>query len=221
MLTVLKIMLALAVIVLMLLLVCLFMPLKYELSLTGSRSGIEFRVICPGLRLEISCPGEDAVYTSRLLIFNHRFPARPHTKSKPSSAGIPADAQNQKHFFSLGKVIRDRGLRQRGLQFLSDAWRVIKPRHLSVNARIGFSEPHYTGWMMAAAALLQTDHPAYTIHIDGSWVEPGLEGEIHAAGKFMPAMLFWPALKFLASAEVRAYYPKGSRRNTAGHTQAA
>lgn len=220
MLTVLKILLALAVIALMLLLVCLFMPLKYELSLTGFRSRIEFRVICPGLRLEISSPGEDAVYTSRLLIFNHRFPGRPNIKSKTSSTGIPADAQSKKHSFSLRKLILDKGLRQQGLQCLSDAWRIIKPRHLSVNARIGFSEPHYTGWMMAVAALLQTDNPTYTIYIDGNWVEPGLEGEINAAGKFMPVMILWPALKFLTSAEVRAYYPKGLRRSAA-HAQAA
>ncbi|NLV22646.1 MAG: hypothetical protein GXY49_11795 [Syntrophomonadaceae bacterium] len=207
MLLALKILLTVAAIAILLLLICLIMPLTYEISLSGQQPGVQFNVLCRNFFLAIEAKRRIGKMGSELLIFNRPVVFRSKKKSSSSARRASSARDKQKSSPSLlREAIGDSALLKRSLKFIAAVWKKAKPRHLNVDACIGCSEPHYTGWMMAAAAMLQADNSCYTIHIESNWLEPCLDGEIHLAGKFIPAVILWQVLKFLASSEVRPYY---------------
>lgn len=213
MLLTLKILLILAATVILLLLICIVMPLGYEISLRGRQPDLQFKFLCRNPFMLIETQHINRKTASILLIFNH--PVAPGAKKKSSSAHRASPTRDKQKTSSLlvREALGDRALLARGLKFLAAVWKNIKPRHLNINACIGFSEPHYTGWMLAIAALLQANNSCYTIHIEGNWLESGLDGEIYLAGKFIPALIIGQVIKLLLSSEIRAYY--GIRRRIA------
>ena len=203
----LKILLAFVAIGLLLLLICLAAPLTYEFSLNGAQGKIRFRMDCRNLFWKISTRrGENHTDTEQR-IFNRTL-SKP-TKIESSASARPASdtkAHPKPTAPLLPKAMGDSALLKRSLKFILEIWQKVKPRHLTVNACIGCSEPHQTGWMMAMAAMLQADNDCYIINIAGNWLEPCLDGEICIAGKFIPAVILWQVVKLLACSEVRPYY---------------
>ncbi|HNX92552.1 MAG TPA: hypothetical protein PKI17_03420 [Syntrophomonas sp.] len=219
----LKILLTVAAIALILLLVCIMVPLIYEFSLTGTQHKIQFKFICRSFPGTMIIKHHDNHTDTELRILNRPGSTQPKKKSSASlrRSAITKPPRNFSPFL-MRKAIKDRALLKRCLQFIAAVWNKIKPRHLAVDACIGCSEPHYTGWIMAAAAVLQADNSYYSIHIEGNWLESGLDGEVLIAGKFIPAAILWQILKLLASSEARPYYRLyRNRRNVAARAQTA
>ena len=206
----LKILLAGVAIVFLLLLVCLTAPLTYTFTLYRTQGQLGFHMVCHNFFWEMSTRLSDSRVATQQRILNQSLSKT--SKSKPSSATHPAgdarDAMGKPNPMAslLRKSVGDSALHRRILAFIREIWQTIKPHHLTVNACIGCSEPHQTGWLMAVAALLQADNSCYTIHIEGNWLEAGLEGDLDMRGKFIPAVVVWHTVKFLASSQTRAYY---------------
>jgi hypothetical protein len=182
-------------------------PLIYEFSLTGAQHKIQYKLIFRSFLGTISFKHHDNHSDTELCILNRTVSMQP--KKNPSASLRSTDITNpprKNSLYLMRKVISDKPLLNRCLNFAAAVWKKIKPRHLTVEACIGCSEPHQTGWIMAAAAILQADNDCYTILIEGNWLEPGLDGEILVAGKFIPSAILWQILKLLASPEVRRYY---------------
>ncbi len=85
-------------------------------------------------------------------------------------------------------------------------WRIIRPHKMLIKARIGFTEPHYTAWLIALAGILQAMNNSYHIQLEGVWDESCLEGDLILAGRLVLALLLWQLLKFLLKPEVRSAY---------------
>lgn len=102
--------------------------------------------------------------------------------------------------------MKDRALKLALLDLAKGIWKVIRPRKMVIKAKIGFSEPHYTGWLMAAAGWLQAASQNYQIQVEGVWDEAWLEGDMMIGGRVMPARLFWQILKFIIKPEIRSAY---------------
>ncbi|MBP1762580.1 MAG: hypothetical protein H6Q64_2122 [Firmicutes bacterium] len=218
----LKILLTVVAIALILLLVCLMAPLIYEFSLTGAQHKIQYKFIFHSFLGTVTFKHNGDHSDTELRILNRPVSTQPKKNSSASLRRTDITKPPRKNSpYLMRKVIRDKALIKRCLKFVAAVWKKIKPRHLTVEACIGFSEPHYTGWVMAAAAMLQADNSCYTIHIEGNWLEPGLDGEILVAGKFIPAAILWQALKLLASSEVRPFYRIYRNRNVAVQAQTA
>jgi len=45
--------------------------------------------------------------------------------------------------------ILDKEFRRRGIVLIRDLFRILKPEHFSIKGKIGFAEPHYTGYLAA------------------------------------------------------------------------
>jgi len=218
----LKILLTVATIALILLLVCIMMPLIYEFSLTGAHHKIQFIFICRSSLATVTFKHHDNHTDAELRILNRPESTQPKKKSSTSQrrSAVTKPPKNIPPFL-MRKAIKDTALLKRFLKFIAAVWNKIKPHHLTVDACIGCSEPHYTGWIMAAAAMLQADNSCYSIHIEGNWLEPGLDGEVLIAGKFIPAAILWQVLKLLVSSEARPYYRLYRNRNVAARAQTA
>ncbi len=215
-----KILLALITIVFLMLLIILSSPLTYDLSLHGAQGKIQFHMVCRNFFWAMSIQrGENRTNREqRFLNQSLSKSARSHSAASERSApSVPLQIKSTTSL--LLQVIHHPALLKRGLKFVKQVWQKVKPRHLTVNACVGCSEPHQTGWIMAAAAILQADNDCYTINLTGNWLESCLDGEIHLAGKFIPAAVLWPAFKFLASSEVRPYYRLYRKQNNAAPPQ--
>jgi hypothetical protein len=218
----LKILLMIVAIAFILLLVCLMAPLMYEFSLSGARHKIQFKVIIRSFLGTVSFKHNDSHSDTELRILNRAVTTKPNkNSSSPASRASHTASPGKNGPCLMGQVIRDKALLKRCLRFIAAVWKKIKPRHLTVDACIGCSEPHYTGWVMAAAAILQADNKHFSIHIEGNWLEPGIDGEILVAGKFIPAAILWQVLMLLASSEVRPYYHLYRTCNVAARAQTA
>lgn len=218
----LKILLTLMAIALVLLLACLMAPLIYEFSLTGTQHKIQYKIIFRSFLGTVTFKHHDNHSDTELRILNRLRSTQPKKNSFAALRrnGITKPPRKFSPFL-VRRVIKDKALLKRCLKFVAAVWKKIKPCHLTIEACIGCSEPHYTGWIMAAAAIIQADNSCYTIHIEGNWLEPGLDGEMLVAGKFIPAALLWQVLTLLGSSEVRPYYRIYRNRNVAARTQMA
>ena len=218
----LKIILTVAALAFILLLVCVIMPLIYEFSLTVAHHKIQLKFICRSSLATVTFKHHDNHTDAELRILNRPGSTQPKKRSSKSQhrSAVTKPPKNIPPFL-MRKAIRDKALLKRFLKFIAAVWNKIKPHHLTVDACIGCSEPHYTGWIMAAAAMLQADNSCYSIHIEGNWLEPGLDGEVLIAGKFIPAAILWQVLKLLASSEAQPYYRLYRNRNVAARAQTA
>lgn len=138
---------------------------------------------------------------------------RPLAGSTPEREAAPpqeptAEKRTSRSSGFIKMFWKDRVLKKALLGLANDIWKVIRPRTMQVKARIGFSEPHYTAWLMAAAGMLQTANPGYTIQLEGVWDEAWLEGELLISGRIMPARLFWLILRFIIKPEIRSAYKR-------------
>lgn len=236
----LEIVLAGIVIILLLLISCLFAPLAYEFDLTGVEHSLQFHLGFHNFCCGVSASRTDGEPDWNLLILGkhivlkqkrtspeshestdshklHKAYKSPESSSRSSRGRTRLSSSR----FLLRKVVSDAGLRAQILNLIITVWQNIKPNHVTVIARIGFSEPHYTSWMMALAAMLQTNNNDYTIHIEGVWDEPCLEGELGLTGKVIPGMILWYILKFALHREVRPYYRKLRAQTVISRKQAA
>jgi hypothetical protein len=67
--------------------------------------------------------------------------------------------------------ILDRDLRIRGMALVGDLLRILKPDRLEVNGKIGFDEPHLTGWLAAFCHSLKYSSKSTLINIEPIWEE--------------------------------------------------
>jgi hypothetical protein len=72
-------------------------------------------------------------------------------------------------------AIIDKEFRRRGLTLIRDLFRILEPEQLSIKGKIGFAEPHYTGWLAAFSNSIK-----YSCHNTFIDLEPIFEDEYFA-----------------------------------------
>lgn len=221
----LEILLASIAIILLLLISCLFAPLTYDFDLTRAQRSLQFHLGFHNCCCGLSASRTDGDLDWYLRILGKRIvrSQKKATSASSESAAQPSRSRTRPTLSRslLRQVISAADVWEQGLHLIATIWQKMKPRHVKVIARIGFSEPHYTGWMMALAGMIKINNNAYTIHIEGVWDEPCLEGELGLAGKVIPGMILWYILKFFLHPEIRLYYRKLRAQTVYSGTPAA
>jgi len=121
----------------------------------------------------------------------------------------------------LRKLALENAWKQPIGELIKGIWGIIRPHRMLINARIGFTEPHYTGWLIALAGILQGLNNSYCIQVEGVWDEPCLEGALTLAGRLVLAQLLWHFFKFLLKPEIRSAYRLIRTRKNPSPKQAA
>lgn len=196
--------------ILSLVLLVLIWPLSYQLDLSYRQSVLQFSFTlanyCYGLLFKRQ--DQQTVMQAKLFGFIRPF-ARSTAPNKADPAPEPsAEPPTARRPGFIKTIIKNRTLKPALLDLAQGIWKVIFPRKMLIKARIGFSEPHYTGWLMAVAGMLQAASPSYDIQLEGIWDEAWLEGEIIISGRIMPARLLWQILKFIIKPEIRSAYKR-------------
>lgn len=221
MLAVLYIFLSGLVLLLVLLLSCLFIPLSYKLEIVFEQP-VKLSFSLRNCGFGLKADRESQILNWHLLLFKWNLNLK-----KKSSANQPAcqGTLPQSNPTFTGKrllnLVLDSGWRDLIWHLFEELWRIVQPNQMIIKARIGFDEPHYTGWMMGLAGILQRQNSCYRIDLEGVWDEPCMEGQMVISGKFCLAELFWQLLKFLLQPKVRSSIKKLRRQTKHPYPQTA
>lgn len=207
----------LAVIILagLLLSAALLVPLRYELQARADGLHLEFSFTLRCFFYGLYAGFQDSRFDWYGIISGRKI-----NLNKASSPETPTEKSSQPRAKKSSPADHFRNITpERIWHLLQKLWPILSPHYLMFNARIGFDEPHYTGWLMALAGFLQRQNSSYSIHLEGVWDEPCLEGHIMVAGKFCPAALVWQMLKFMQP-EIRLYI-KSCRQDKCSYPRTA
>ncbi|NLJ55593.1 MAG: hypothetical protein GX334_00930 [Firmicutes bacterium] len=80
--------------------------------------------------------------------------------------------------------------------FLKDVLKMLKPKEVTVGGRIGFSEPHYNGWLSALIGMLHFSK-VIRLGIETVWEEECYEFSFVVAGKVIILGLLFRTAQFL------------------------
>ena len=109
---------------------------------------------------------------------------KPKTKKKRQSMPWALlTRENLRHIFKL----------------VADLLAMIRPRYLMFNARVGLAEPDLNGWLLAAYYSLQSLYAEFPLRWESVWDEECVEVEGAVDGSFIPAVLLWRLVVFIAS----------------------
>jgi hypothetical protein len=113
--------------------------------------------------------------------------------------------KSRSHFLS----IIDRDLRIRGMALVGDLLSILKPDKLEITGKIGFDEPHLTGWLAALCHSLKYCCKSTLINIEPSWEEEHYDLNILLEGRIMTGLIM---LKVAGFAIGRWYHNTFSSR---------
>lgn len=215
------ILLACLIIVLALVLIILLVPLRYKLDLNFNQPVPQFnfslRNCCYGLQIS----RQEKQLIVQLILFGFR---RPLKQPPPANKSV-RPASDRKASFSprlLKEIVLDSAWKKHIGGLVQGIWHIIHPHRMLIRARIGFTEPHYTGWLIALAGILQAMNHAYNIQLEGVWDEPCFAGELILAGRLILIQLLWQLLKFILKPEIRSAYKRiRTQKNPSSQQQAA
>lgn len=208
---ILMLLLASLLIILTLILIVLLLPLTYKLDVHFLQPGtkVHFSIgnCCYGLQADRQA--EKILLQLSILGFKRPLKRSSSAKQTLQSDQHEQPAPGRKKSFSpsmLKMLAQDHGMKNLLIELVKNTWHIIRPKEMLVKTRIGFSEPHYTGWLMAVAGALQAANNCYQIQLEGVWDEPCLEGELRLSGRLIPVLLIWQFINFALKPEVRLAY---------------
>jgi hypothetical protein len=110
-------------------------------------------------------------------------------KSKKDKPEKEKKRQGKKKRGSGLLKILDRDLRIRGMALVGDLLRILKPDRLELNGKIGFDEPHLTGWLAALCHSLKYSSKSTLINIEPNWEEEHYDLNFLLEGRVMIGLI--------------------------------
>ena len=128
---------------------------------------------------------ENKDFKARLVLFGIPIKIDPQKMVKKDQTVIKKTKSNKKKKKRLASVtaILDKEFRRRGMILIRDLLRIVKPDQLSLNGKIGFAEPHYTGWLVAFSNSINYSCQNTLIDLEPVFEEEHLEVESILKGR--------------------------------------
>ncbi len=82
-------------------------------------------------------------------------------------------------------LVLDRDLQARGIGLLKDILRILKPDLFNLKGRVGFDEPHLTGWLAAVTNTFEYSSKETFVDIEPIWEDEYYEFEALVKGRIM------------------------------------
>lgn len=148
-----------------------------------------------------SAPG--AEIKTQIVVFGIPFSISPE-KAKKKKKKEEKKGGDVPFFKVMGSL--DRALIKNGIVFLGDILSLLKPAKFALNARIGFDEPHLTGWLAAFIYTLKYCGPAgIKLDIEPVWDEEHYEFNYSIEGRLLIAALAFRTVRFLLAGRTREF----------------
>ncbi|MDZ4131672.1 MAG: hypothetical protein U1E11_00895 [Dethiobacteria bacterium] len=90
-------------------------------------------------------------------------------KLKPEKEHDEDKDKDKKKSFPSILTILDKSLRTRGLKLINDLLQILKPDQVEISGKVGFDEPHLTGWLAAVSSSLHYCCRKTWISIEPVW----------------------------------------------------
>jgi hypothetical protein len=124
----------------------------------------------------------------RLIIFGLPFKINPQKKDKAREVEKEKKEAKRKGFQSILSIL-DKDLRVRGLKLIKELLQILKPDLFSIKGRIGFEEPHLTGWLAAATNTLKYGCDNAFVEIEPYWEDEYYELDAIVKGRIRIGMI--------------------------------
>jgi hypothetical protein len=181
---------ALILLLLFLVFFILLVPFRYYLD-----GGYDLR---PWFRFKIRCSpalifvgkwdeAENKDLQARIILFGILIKIDPQKIRKKDKTEEKKEESNQNE--KTGKTaitaILDKEFRRRGIVLMRDLFRILEPDQFSIKGKIGFAEPHYTGWLTALVNSIN-----YSCHNTIIDLEPVFDDEFLAIESTLRGRIF-------------------------------
>lgn len=83
----------------------------------------------------------------------------------------------------------DRDLQVRGISLVKELLRILKPDLFNLKGRIGFDEPHLTGWLAAVTHTLEYSSKEILVDLEPAWEDEYYEFEAFVKGRIMVGVI--------------------------------
>lgn len=188
---------------LILLLLIIMLPLEYKISLKLS-PGLSWEVdtgLWKLLRLKYKSSKQ---MTIKLIILTLSFSlSNKHVfvDNKKKNKQNHPQVHSLKHRLEL---LIDISFQKELIKLIRDLFQAVKPQSLMVNGRVGFSEPHYTAWLMALIGIVSNNKPDNnTINLEPIWNEECVDVNIQISGQLMLLFIISKIISFLLNCRQR------------------
>ena len=95
----------------------------------------------------------------------------------------------KKKGFKSALSIIDKDLRVRGINLIKDLLQILKPDLIYINGKIGFDEPHLTGWLAAVTNTLKYSCRTTFVELEPVWGDEYYEFETLIKGRLRVGLI--------------------------------
>lgn len=97
--------------------------------------------------------------------------------------------ESKKKSFKTALAIIDKDLRVRGMALIKELLQILKPDLFFIKGKIGFDEPHLTGWLAAITSSLKYSCKETFLAVEPVWDEEYYELEALLKGRLMVGLI--------------------------------
>lgn len=99
----------------------------------------------------------------------------------------------------------DRELLRSGMNLLYDILRILRPDKIVLKGKIGFDEPHFTGWLAALKSLINAFSSGGWFDLEPVWQEEYYELSFFVEGKVVMGAVALKAARFMLARRTRKF----------------
>jgi hypothetical protein len=123
--------------------------------------------------------------------------------------------ERKKKGFKTTLAIIDKDLRVRGIALIKDLLQILKPDLFSVKGKIGFDEPHLTGWLAAINSTLKYSCKKTFVAVEPVWGEEYYELEALLKGRLIVGFILVKVGWFFFKIQTRHLFNRPGKSNLA------
>jgi hypothetical protein len=201
-------------------LLCLFLllvPIRYKVSGEYENAFlVDFNIRISPLFIAVgtwkSTP--EVPMQARLVIFGIPLPLHPEKWGKKENEKKEKKKEKgRKNHFSEAFRILDRGFIKSGTVLIRDLLKLLQPARIEIKGRLGFEEPHLTGWLAALNGILEGCCSALWLDIEPVWDEENHEISILVEGRLVAGAILLRVARFLLVQKSKQIFARIKRKN--------
>ncbi len=133
-------------------------------------------------------------------------------KLKPEKKEDEDKGKSKKKSFPSILTVLDKSLRTRGLNLINDLLHILKPDQVEITGKVGFDEPHLTGWLAAVSSSLHYCCRKTCISIEPVWEDEYYELHFLIAGRLRLGLMLIKVGWFLLVYKLGQFSRRASKR---------
>lgn len=175
----------------------LILPFTYSVRFALG-DDVAYRVFVGSILLALTAERADEGVTSvRLRLLSLPFISVGRKGKNKKKESDNADRKDKRSGFPWYLLNRETLKHISGL--FVDLVSMLKPKIFQVNARVGFVEPDYNGFVLAFISTAKALYPGFPLRWDVVWEQEQAEADGEIAGRVILATMFWRVVVFIFS----------------------